>query len=357
MNREEACESYQKESTEILKMGLENLEKEYKVQEEWLGKELIDFVQELSNERSLSKPPMFPLGYIQFSLMRSRIDEDVYQIMIALYDENYFLDRFPSIKFVDVSSLFEPLKGTREKLYQLAKNYRGKIEEFDADRMIRETAMSFYKKKAERFRRIFRDFDRLSCIQSLTHCPKLRVQWGEHKDRSETIFLSDTTKKDAQQFLLWNEQNTIHQWNSKFVYQNWDGTRFGNLEIRQKNLLFLGMRDTILEKCQGECCMLHGASFREAKLKQVIFAGCDLSASDFRRVKFVQVQFIQCNLSDVDFADAELEEVEFTDSQMQNACFSRTALASHALSAAQLQQVCLEEEPYVFYHGAGSENT
>ena len=43
MNREEACESYQKESTEILKMGLENLEKEYKVQEEWLGKELIDF--------------------------------------------------------------------------------------------------------------------------------------------------------------------------------------------------------------------------------------------------------------------------------------------------------------------------
>ena len=54
MNREEACESYQKESTEILKMGLENLEKEYKVQEEWLGKELIDFVQELSNERSLT---------------------------------------------------------------------------------------------------------------------------------------------------------------------------------------------------------------------------------------------------------------------------------------------------------------
>ncbi len=35
--------------------------------------------------------------------------------------KNYFLDRFPSIKFVDVSSLFEPLKGTREKLYQLAK--------------------------------------------------------------------------------------------------------------------------------------------------------------------------------------------------------------------------------------------
>lgn len=129
------------------------------------------------------------------------------------------------------------------------------------------------------------------------------------------------------------------------------------IEVEQKNLLFLGMRDTRLEKCQWERCMLHGASFREAELKQVIFAGCDLSASDFRGVQFLQVKFIQCNLSDADFTGAKLGEVEFTDSKMQNARFSRSALASHALSAAQLQQVCLKEEPYVFYHGTGSENT
>ncbi len=356
MNREEACEAYQKESEVILQTGLKDLEKEYQAQEKRLKKELFTTIQEVSYQRSLSRSPL-SLGYLQFSLLRSRMDEDIYLIMAALYDENYFLDHLPTMTFIDVSFIFKPLKAIREKLYQTARNYRGNIEAFDADRMIRETAMVFYKKKAERFRSIFRDFDRLPCIQLLTRCPRLRIQWGEHKEKSETIFLSDCSQKDAQQFLPWNEKNTIHQWNSKFVYQNWDGTRFEDLEVGQKNLLFLGMRDTRLEKCQWERCMLHGASFREAELKQVIFAGCDLSASDFRGVQFLQVKFIQCNLSDADFTGAELGEVEFTDSNMQNACFSRTALANHALSAAQLQQVCLEEEPYVFYHGTGSENT
>ena len=356
MNREEACEAYQKESEVILQTGLKDLEKEYQAQEKRLKKELFTTIQEVSYQRSLSRSPL-SLGYLQFSLLRSRMDEDIYLIMAALYDENYFLDHLPTMTFIDVSFIFKPLKAIREKLYQTARNYRGNIEAFDADRMIRETAMVFYKKKAERFRSIFRDFDRLPCIQLLTRCPRLRIQWGEHKDKSETIFLSDCSEKDAQQFLPWNEQNTIHQWDSKFVYQNWDRTRFEALEVGQKNLLFLGMRDTRLEKCQWECCMLHGASFREAELKHGIFVGCDLSASDFRGVQFLQVKFIQCNLSDADFTGAELGEVEFTDSRMQNTRFSRTALASHALSAAQLQQVCLEEEPYVFYHGTGSENT
>lgn len=356
MDREEACQAYQKESAVILQTGLENLEKEYKTQEKRLEKELLASIRELSRQHLLNRQQL-PLGYIQFSLLRSLIDKDIYCIMAAFYDENYFLDGAPTIAFSDVSFIFQPLKVIREKLYLMAKNYQGNIEAFDADRMIRETVMLFYKKKAERFRRIFRDFDRLSCIQSLARCPRLCIQWGEHKDKSETIFLSDTTKKDAQQFLPWNEQNTIHQWDSKFVYQNWDGTRLEALEVRQKNLLFIGMRNTILEKCQWERCMLHGASFREAKLKQVIFAGCDLSASDFRGVRFSQVQFMQCNLSEADFTGAELDEVEFTDSGMQNSCFSRTALASHALSAVQLQQVYLEEEPYVFCHGTGSEDT
>ncbi len=356
MNREAACETYRKESAVILQDGLKDLEKEYKAQEDRLKKELFAAIREACAQRLLSRPQL-SLGYLQLSLLRSRMDEDIYLIMAALYDEHYFLDHSPTMTFIDVSFIFKPLKAIREKLYQTARNYQGKIEAFDADRMIRETAMAFYKKKAEQMRSVFRDFDRLSCIQSLTRCPKLRVQWGEHKEKSETIFLSDCSKKDAQQFLPWNEKNTIHQWNSKFVYQNWDGTRLEDLEVEQKNLLFLGMRDTRLEKCQWERCMLHGASFREAELKQVIFAGCDLSASDFRGVQFLQVKFIQCNLSDADFTGAKLGEVEFTDSKMQNARFSRSALASHALSAAQLQQVCLKEEPYVFYHGTGSENT
>lgn len=356
MNREEACEAYQKECKAMLKTGLENLEKEYKAREKQLEKELLASIQELSHQR-LFNGQRLPLSYIQFSLLRSLMNEDIYQVMAVFYDESYFLDCSPTITFVDVSFIFQPLKAVREKLYQIARNYRGSIEAFDADRMIRETAMVFYKKKAERFRRIFRDFDRLPCIQPLVRCPQMRIQWGEHKDRSETIFLSNTRKKDAQQFLPWNEQNTIHQWDSRFVYQNWDGTRFEGLGVREKNLLFIGMRAVVLEKCQWERCMLHGASFREAKLKQVIFAGCDLSASDFRGVRFSQVQFMQCNLSEADFTGAELDEVEFTDSGMQNSCFSRTALASHALSAVQLQQVYLEEEPYVFCHGTGSEDT
>lgn len=47
---------------------------------------------------------------------------------------------------VDVSMIFTPLKEIRSELYQAVGEYQGKIEYFDADRLIRETAMTFYKK-------------------------------------------------------------------------------------------------------------------------------------------------------------------------------------------------------------------
>lgn len=350
MNRKETLEKYKADTADKLQKGMKLLEADYKETEGWLEEQLFDCIRKLSTRAE------FPIGYIQFSLLRSLMDGDIYKLRASVYGGDYFLDPHCVSDTIDVSRLFGSLREVRRRIYEVAENYRGKVEQFDGDKMIRETAMMLFKKKAERYRKRFRDFDCQDFLRDLALCPRLIVKWGEHKEYSETVFLKDTREKDAKQFLEVNKNNTIQQWNGSYVYQSWENTKFENLAVRQKNLLFFVMRDSHMENCQWEGCLLHGASFREAVLEKTVFAGCDLTACDFRKSRLHQVRFINCNLSETDFTGANIDEMDFSGSLMENTSFSRTALASSGLTTGQLQEIHLEEEPYVFYHGTGQKN-
>ncbi len=344
MNREEAKKIYKEEVSECLQNGMELLQKVWEKKGEEIKQTIFEALLQLFSCNADKEQ----IQYVQMSLLRSQMDEDVYKMLLSLHNETYFLDPDPRMQAVDISDLFAPLKEVRTRLYQAIGEYQGKIENFDADRMIRETAMAFYKKQADYCRMLFRDLGQWGAEKGVSSWKRLVVKWGEFQEESETVYLTDSKEKSQSQFLTYNEKNSINEWDVQYVYQSWEMVCFTDMTVQKMNLLFLMLRSCSMERCQWESCMIHGAELQNSKIKQTVFAGCDMSGCDFRDVEFSQVQFIQCNLTGADFTRAKFETVQFPGSQMGKAKFSRDGLYCEGLDAGQLQQVLLEEEPYVF---------
>ncbi len=344
MDREKEKKSYREKVSEELHDGMELLQKSWEEKEDEVMRAVWQALWQLFSHNEDKEP----IRYVQMSLLRSQMDGDVYQMLLSLHNEAYFLDPDPRMQTADISGVFAPLKEIRAGLYQAAGEYRGKIENFDADRMIRETAMTFYKKQADHCRMLFRDLGRWRAEKRLLPWKRLAVKWGGFQEESETVYLTDTSEKSQTQFLAYNEKNLVSQWDSRYVYQSWETGCFTDMTVQKMNLLFCMLRDCSMERCRWESSMLHGAEFQNAKIKQTVFAGCDMSGCDFRDTELCQVQFIQCNLTEADFTKARFDRIQFSGSQMENARFSRDGLYGKGLDANQLQQVRLEEEPYVF---------
>lgn len=344
MDREEAKKVYKEEVSEYLKDGMELLKKNWTKRGDEVKRILFQSLLQLF----LCNEDKEQIQYVQMSLLRSQMDGDIYKVLLSLHNETYFLDPDPRMQTVDISSIFAPLKEVRTRLYQAIGEYLGKVEEFDADRLIRETAMMFYRKQADYCRMLFRDLEQWRSEKGIAPWNRLVVKWGGFQEESETVYLIDTREKSQSQFLTYNEKNSINKWDVQYVYQSWEKACFTNMTVQKKNLLFVMLRNCCMERCMWENCMVHGAGFPNSKIRQTVFAGCDMSGCDFRDAKFCQVQFIQCNLTDADFTGAEFDTIQFSGSQMANAKFSRNGLCCKGLDANQLQQVRLEEEPYVF---------
>lgn len=143
MNREEALLKYKEETEAYLKSGMEILETNFRKEEarfkDRLCQAVIQSYSSYGNKEQLE--------YVHISLLRSWMDEDIFKIVLSLYDKDYFLDRHPLMQTIPCGDLFAPLKEVRRKLYQTLEYYRGRIEKYDADRMIRETAMAFFRKR------------------------------------------------------------------------------------------------------------------------------------------------------------------------------------------------------------------
>lgn len=343
MNREDALIDYKKRIRESKEQAIRLMEQHYRSVEKKFHGQL---QEKMENLCGMIKAPV---KYIQISLLRSMMWSGIYQVMLSAHNEEYFLDS-NSIKVnFDISYMFSPLEELRIRLYDEALPFIGKIPKFDADHVIMEIAMNFYKQRANAMRRYFVDFDRWDSIQSTAKCSRLVVKWGEHREHSETIFLMDFEQKSQEQFMENNEENEIAKWEPHYVYQSFDNSTFKNITVQKKNFLFLGMRNGAIEQVTWESTLLAGAGFRESSMYQVVFAGCDLMLSDFRKVKFQEVRFIQCKMENADFRGATFVDTVFEGCSMKDAVFSRQEISYAGLDAKELQDITIEEEPNVFY--------
>jgi len=347
MNREEALWDYKNKMQPQLEQTQCRLAKRYLALEK-------EFQQKIHGEIAcLCGKIEKPVKYFQISLLRSPMSRDIFQIMLSAHDEEYFLDKEATSTVFDAGEIFLPLTELRAHLIGERSFYMGKVQKFDADQLVMQLAMTFFKKQANDFRWYFQDFARWDCIEKIPKSTKLVVKWGEHREQSETVFLTCTQPRLQEQFIESNQNNSLETWDSRYVYQSLDDMTIKEAVMEKKNFMFLGMRYSRLERSVWDACMLYGAGFRESGMEQVTFVGCDLSRSDFKNSALQEVRFVKCRLSEADFRGISLEETSFEECEMERTLFSRQDLAYAGLNARQLQQVRIEEEPYVFHDGRG----
>ncbi len=347
MNREAALKDYHDKMQDYLNEQNHLLEQNYLVSEREFQTQLYDQIC------NLCKSVTMPVKYFQVSFLRSMLSQDVFMLMISVHNEEYFLDLDYKKTTLDVTRLFLPLISLKRTLYDMIPPYMGKIQKFDADRIIMGIAVDFFKKKANHMRRYFRDFDQWECIEDIPKYSRLVVKWGEHRGDSETLFLVDMQQKTQEEFIAYNQENRIDTWEPQYNYQSFDNAFLKDSVMQKKNFLFLGMRNGRIENSSWEASLFAGAGFKNSIMENVIFAGCDLSYCDFRNVNLKNAQFIQCKIVESDFRGALFLNIKFEDCEMQNTIFSRQDLAFAGLDAKQLQQIKIEEEPNVFHDGRG----
>lgn len=347
MNREAALKDYHNKIQDYLNEQNHLLEQNYLVSEKEFQTQLYDQIC------NLCKSVTMPVKYLQVSILRSVLSQDIFMLLISVHNEKYFLDLDYKKVTLDVTRLFLPLINFKRILYDMISPYMGKIQKFDADRIIMGIAVDFFKKKANHMRRYFRDFDQWECIEDIPKCSRLVVKWGEHRGDSETLFLMDMQQKNQEEFIAYNQENRIDTWEPQYNYQSFDNAFLKDSVMQKKNFLFLGMRNGRIENSSWEASLFAGAGFKNSIMENVIFAGCDLSYCDFRNVNLKNAQFIQCKIVESDFRGALFLNIKFEDCEMQNTIFSRQDLAFAGLDAGQLQQIKIEEEPNVFHDGRG----
>ncbi len=351
MEREKARIQYREDARAALEAGLQKLAAQYERERTAFAKQLYEGLEQLCAKAGEG------VCYFQISLLRCLISQGTYRVMLSAHNQQYFLDREMRTVWFDADGTFGLPAETRECMDEIVRDSQGRYQYYDADREIARAAMDFFKSRGGELRHLFRDFDRWDCVRRLRPGPKLVVKWGEHRELSETLFLMEREEKTQEAFEKRNRGNDRRQWNDAYVYQSWDFTQLAGLAVREKSLLFAGLRGCHLTDCRWESCLLTGAALRDTQMERVDFINCDLHLCDFRNVRLRQVRFFGCNLSGADFLGAQMEETAFADSDLTGACFSREALACPGLSAAQLQQLIVKEEPYVFYDGRGWKNT
>lgn len=342
MNREDALRDYKGKIQGLLLKGRQKLEESWTVNE----KGFLELLREGVNHVCSALPG--PVKYFQFSIIRSLMWKDEFWLMLSVHNEDYFLDQNVKKTLIDAGELFAPLAEVRRELYESVHPYMGKVQMYDADQIIMDTALDFFKKKADVMRKHFVDFHLWRGIEEAPRCSRLVVKWGEHREYSETVFLLDAEERTQEQFLAFNQNNGTDRWDPRYVYQCFDRVHLKDLAVQKKNFLFLGMRRARIEASTWEAVLFAGAGFKETAMEQVIFYSCDLSCCDFRGAELKMVQFIQCRLLEADFRGAGFSECRFEDCEMKSALFSRQELACAGLDAVQLQQIKIEEEPLCF---------
>lgn len=113
MNREEAVQKYQEDVKEYLQNVSKRLKSGFAEGEKQFVKAVRKTVYQLYSTYEEKEK----IRYLQLSLLRSRMDEDLYEMLVSFHREAYFLDPAPRMQKADISDLFAPLKAARTPLY------------------------------------------------------------------------------------------------------------------------------------------------------------------------------------------------------------------------------------------------
>lgn len=250
--------------------------------------ELKEAVQEREKE---------PIMFIHFSLLGIDVLNGRYQVLAQAMDARWYMDTEPAEATFSIGFLFPMLEEAKERLLQDSRRYMGKVNRYDVDGLILDTAMECNRILAAVLKFVFRDIEENPEFQAIPKPATWGIRWGEYRDASETIACVDREKKEQRD---WNRAlKEAADQEDRMVFGFWYGAELQSSDCTGRTLCFI----------QFEDCTLTDMDFGGANLTGARFRGCTLKGCSFQSVNLRQADFEDCRFEGCDFTGQTLQAV------------------------------------------------
>ena len=243
-------------------------------------------------EQVREKYSEFKVNYLMLSLTRASILDGNYEVVVNVYDEQWYQGLHLWESF-SIGYLFEELKQSFEKIKEQIKRYLGKV---------RISVIEYYiLQQLDKWNRCFsyylidwlKQWDEEVSFQILPKGERLEVSWGSYKSFFHTVYLYENCPRTDQEF-----QEAIAQ-NRNLIFSTWASLHLKQMEIQHRDLTCIHLKHSCLENITFEDCRLIGANLKKIELKNCTFRKCDLIKSDLSEAHLDHVVFKDCNLEEI----------------------------------------------------------
>ena len=242
----------------------------------------------------------FMCVFFQFSLLRYDLMQDRARVRLDVMDASWFLDKESLCAEFDLTFLFTPYFRWRTELLTDMREYRGKINKYDVERMVQEEVMSAVGALRQTLRILFRSIE---AQENFARIPKglfWGIQFGEYRDYSEMVMWMNREPRTQE---AWREKIADEEETpGRMQFSWWYKAELTGGNCRGKDLDFI-----VFEECS-----LKEIDFESAQMAGARFLSCSLDKCSFRQANLTQAEFDNCQFTDCDFTEAGLQQAVFS---------------------------------------------
>lgn len=238
--------------------------------------------------------------FFQFSLLRYDLLQDRARVRLDVMDASWVLDQASLCTEFDLSFLFAPYFRWREKLLKDMREYRGKVNQYDVERMVQEEVMSAAGTLTQVLRLLLRRIEEQEDFARIPKGPFWEIQFGEYRDYSEPIMRMNREPRNEEVWLekIKDEEETP----GRMQFSWWHKAELTGGNCLGKNLDYI-----VFEECS-----LEGIDFERAQMTGARFLNCRLKNCSFKQSNLTQAEFEHCQFTGCDFAEAALQQAVFS---------------------------------------------
>lgn len=238
--------------------------------------------------------------FFQFSLLRFDLLQDMARIRLDVMDGYWYLDKAPLYTEIDLSFLFAPYFSWRTELLTDMREYMGKVNQYDVERMVQEAVMSAAGSLIQILRILFRRIEEQENFARIPRGAFWDMQFGEYRDYSEPIMRVNREQRSKDEWLqkIADEEETSGRMQFDWWYQ---------AELTEGNC-----QGKALDYIVFENCCLKGIDFEGAQMTGARFLNCKLEQCSFKQANLTQGEFDHCQFTDCDFTGAGLQQAVFS---------------------------------------------
>jgi len=310
MTVEESREAFKEEVSEVSVKQLEKLQQYMMENYDELAEQFTDVFKDYCQKVMAMQESGIKniLACIQFSLMRYKLVNSIYEFRIDAYDQNWYGDKVECTVAYDVTSIFFYLEEFSNELIERRRKYMQRVTVCDVKQYVLEESNKYKLAVTELIRSALPQAVKLSEYELVKREDLFIITVGEFRDQSGLVYKEDGTEKDVEKVkkLLGTDKEDGHQYeifdsldlsdgcfsNVRWVYCSGIESVFINVEISNSMLMF--------------------CKFKDATFESVDFSNSDLVSLDFAGVTLKNIDFTDARIFQMNFENAILENIDFT---------------------------------------------